>query len=88
MKPLIVKVLLRILNTNWLNPTPCRYDFVGNIDNFSRQDIESTLEVEPQMSLRRYLDIADRFKSCPISRVGITTIEPDGTYTENCDPRF
>ena len=78
-----IRILLALLNSRWLNPTPCRYDFVGNIDNFSRSDIEANLKEEPEMSLRRYLDIADRFKSCPISRVGITAIEPDGTYTQN-----
>jgi hypothetical protein len=87
MKMLIVRFLLSLLNTEFLNSTPCRYDFVGNVDNFSRSDIESTLRVEPDMTLRRYLDIADRFKACPISRVGVTAIEPDGTYTQNVDFR-
>ena len=56
MKNLLVRIFLRLLNTNFLNSTPCRYDFVGNVDNFSRQDIESTLKVEPDMTLRHYLE--------------------------------
>ena len=87
MKEMLVRILLRMLNTQYLNPTPCRYDFVGNVDNFSREDIESTLKMEPDMSLSRYLEIADRFKSCPISRTGITAIEADGSYTQNVDFR-
>lgn len=83
MRSLLVQALLQLLNTEFLNPTPCRYDFVGNIDNFSRENIASTLRQEPDMSLSRYLDIADRFKACPISRVGVTAIEPDGSYTQN-----
>lgn len=83
MKKLLVRILLRLLNTNFLNSTPCRYDFVGNIDNFSREDIESSLRAEPDMSLRRYLVIADRFKACPSSRIGITVIEEDGSYGTN-----
>lgn len=83
MRKVIVGLLLKVLNSGFLNQTPCRYDFVGNVDNFSREDIESTLRVEPDMSLRRYLDIADQFKACPISRIGVTAIEADGTYTEN-----
>ena len=83
MRRFAVSILLRILNSAWLNPTPCRYDFVGNLDNFSREDIESSLRQSPEMTLREYLEIADRFKSCPISRVGITAIEPDGSYTQN-----
>lgn len=88
MKKVIVKILLWILNSSFLNPTPCSYAFVGNIDNFSRDDIESNLQMEPEMSLRGYLDIADRFKASPISRIGITAIESDGSYTENVEPRF
>ena len=83
MKKFLIGILLRLLNTHFLNPTPCRYDFVGNVDNFSREDIASTLKVEPDMSLRRYLEIADRFKACPISRTGITVIEEDGSYSQN-----
>jgi hypothetical protein len=86
-RKLIVRRLLRLLNTQLLNPTPCRYDFVGNIDNFSREDIESSLRQSPAMTLQEYLDIANRFKACPVSRVGVTAIEPDGTYTHNVDFR-
>ena len=83
MRKLAIRLLLSMLNSRWLNQSPCSYAYVGNIDNFSRSDIEYTLKAEPGMTLRQYLDIADRFKSCPISRVGITAIEPDGTYTQN-----
>jgi hypothetical protein len=82
-RALVVKVLLAILNSRWLNQSPCKYEFVGNIDAFSREDIESSLRQEPGMTLRAYLDVADRFKACPISRIGITVIEPDGTYSQN-----
>lgn len=88
MRKAIIRALLAILNSRWLNPTPCRYEFVGNIDNFSRADIESSLRVNPAMSLQHYLDLANLFKACPVSRVGITAIEADGTYTQNCEPRF
>lgn len=88
MKKLIIKTLLSFLNSQWLNPSPCLYEFVGNVDAFSRSDIESNLRQEPNMTLREYLDCADRFKACPISRIGITAIEPDGTYTQNVDPKF
>src|ERR1700680_4010863 len=83
MRKIAVKLLLAVLNSRWLNQSPCRYDFVGNVDNFSRSDIEYSLKDAPSMTLREYLDIADRFKACPISRAGITVIEPDGTYSEN-----
>ena len=87
MKKLAIRLLLRILNGYFLNPTPCRYEFVGNVDAFSRSDIESTLKQSPTMTLREYLDLADRFKFCPISRTGLTVIEPDGSYTKNIEWR-
>ena len=83
MKKAIIAILLRVLNSSWLNATPCKYNFIGNIDNFSREDIESTLRQLPDITLREYLEIANRFKFCPISRTGITAIEPDGSYTQN-----
>ena len=83
MKKLVVGLLLRLLNSSWLNATPCKYAFVGNIDNFSREDIESTLKESPKITLREYLEIANRFKFCPISRIGVSVIESDGTYSLN-----
>jgi hypothetical protein len=87
MRNLLIRGLLAVLNSRWLNQTPCRYDFVGNIDNFSRQDIESSLRQDPAMTLQQYLELANRFKACPISRVGVTAIEADGSYTQNVDFR-
>jgi hypothetical protein len=46
MRKRITQILLAVLNSRWFNQTPCRYDFVGNIDNFSREDIESNLREE------------------------------------------
>ena len=83
MKKFIVKVLLRLLNCRWLNNTPCRYQFVGNVDAFSREDIEATIQNDPAITLRQYLATADQFKACPLSRAGVTVIESDGTYSLN-----
>ncbi|HEX3941368.1 MAG TPA: hypothetical protein VHX11_07800 [Acidobacteriaceae bacterium] len=87
MRKLFVRLLLSILNSRWLNHTPCKYEFVGNVDAFSRSDIEYRIAGSPEITLRQYLDAADRFKACPISRVGVTAIEPDGSYTRNVDFR-
>ena len=83
MKKFIVKGLLRLLNCRWLNNTPCRYEFVGNVDAFSRADIEAVLSSNPAITLQEYLDAANRFKTCPLSRVGVTVIESDGSYSVN-----
>lgn len=86
-RKLLIDLLLGMLNSRWLNPTPCRYEFVGNIDAFSRADIESTLRSDPEMTLQEYIDIANRFKYCPVSRTGVSVIEPDGSYSLNRDWR-
>ena len=82
MRKQIVRTLLAILNSRWLNGTPCKYEFVGNVDAFSRSDIEYTLMAHPLITLRQYLDVADRFKSCPISRNGLTVVEGDGSIRQ------
>lgn len=87
MKKTIVHFLLSLLNSRFLNQTPCKYEFVGNVDAFSRSDIESSLRQNPEMTLQQYIDIANRFKYCPISRVGVTVIEDDGSYSLNRDMR-
>jgi hypothetical protein len=87
LKATAVKCLLALLNSSFLNPTPCKYEFVGNVDAFSRADIEGTLKDAPTITLREYLDMADRFKTCPISKTGVTVIESDGTYSLNRDMR-
>ena len=84
---MIVHSLLNVLNSRFLNQTPCHYEFVGNVDAFSRSDIEATLRSDPQMTLQEYIDLANRFKSCPISRIGVSVIESDGSYSLNRDWR-
>ena len=87
MRKLLIKCFLSMLNGRFLNHTPCKYEFVGNLDAFSRSDIESTLRSDPDMTLQEYIDCANRFKACPISRTGVSVIEPDGTYSLNRDWR-
>jgi len=87
LRKIVVSAMLSMLNSRWLNATPCSFAFVGNVDNFSREDIEGTLENEPEITLREYLTRADRFKVCPASRIGVTVIEPDGSYTKNIEWR-
>jgi len=53
MKRAIVQLLLAILNSRWLNASPCKYEFVGNIDAFSRSDIESNIRTIVQAVLPR-----------------------------------
>src|SRR5580693_7479204 len=78
----IVKCLLCALNSRWLNQTPCKYAFVGNLDNFSRENLESEDKQQPGITVREILDAADRFMACPINNTGVTVMEGDGTNHE------
>lgn len=61
MKKYIIKVLLAILNYSWLNQTPCKYEFVGNIDNFSRSFLQSYVQQNPHLLVRELI----MEKNCP-----------------------
>jgi hypothetical protein len=75
-------VLLRALNSTFLNPTPCQYEYVGNVDAFSRRFLGSSEQQQSGITVKQILDDADMFKACPISKNGLTVIEPDGTTHE------
>ena len=82
MKSFIVKTLLAILNGSFLNNSPCRYGFINNIDAFDYTNLQYEVEMRPDVSVKEILEQADRFKSCPINKNGLTVIEPDGTMHE------
>ncbi len=78
MKSMIVRFLLAILNHPWLNPSPCRYGFIGNVDAFEYSNLASEYKMRPGITVKTVLEEADRFRSCPISKNGLTVIEPGG----------
>jgi len=69
MKKTIIKFLLFILNSEWLNNTPCKYAFVGNLDNFSTESLESEVRQNPHVMVREILYQAKMFKNCPCNSV-------------------
>lgn len=82
MKKACIKTLLWLLNSRFLNPTPCRYGFIGNIDAFSYENLASEQEQRPGITVKTILDEADRFRSCPLRERGLTVLESDGTSRE------
>lgn len=79
MRKLIIKILLATLNSRWLNPSPCRYGFIGNVDAFEYSHLASEESQRPGVTVKTILEEADRFKSCPVSKNGgLQVIEPDG----------
>ena len=83
MRKIVIQVLLKILNSHFLNQTPCRYGFIGNVDAFSYENLASEEEQRPGITVKTVLKEADRFRSCPIRNGGgLTVLESDGTSHE------
>lgn len=81
-KKVICDTLLAILNSRFLNGTPCRYEFCGNIDAFSRENLESEDIQQPGITVREVLNLANSFKLCPMGTdSGIAVLE-DGKWRE------
>ncbi len=77
LKKTIVRILLRLLNSKSLNSSPCKYAFVGNLDNFSRENLESEDRQTPGITVKEMLINADRFKNCGKGQCGLQVIEGD-----------
>jgi len=75
----IIGLLLKALNSQFLNSSPCRYGFIGNLDAFSYENLAAEEKQRPGITVRTILDEADRFRSCPLRNHGVTVLEADGT---------
>ncbi len=78
MKRGIIDILLKALNSRFLNPTPCHYGYIGNVDAFSYDNLASEEKQRPGISVKTILEEADRFRSCPLRKGSLTVLEPDG----------
>jgi hypothetical protein len=81
MKKRVVRFLLAVLNSRWLNQTPCEYGFINNVEAFSYANLRSELISRPDLKVSQVLAEADAFKSCPLKTNGLTVIE-DGIARE------
>jgi len=77
MKKLTIRALLAVLNSRLLNQTPCRFGFIGNIDTFSYEELSNEEKQQPGITVREVLEVADRFRSCPMRKDGLAVIEGD-----------
>lgn len=75
----MVRLLLRLLNTDFLNHSPCRYGWINNIDAFSYETLVYEEAMRPGITVRTVIEEADRWKTCPINKNGLTVLESDGT---------
>ena len=77
MKRHVIRSLLAVLNSRWLNSSPCLYGFIGNIDAFSYENLRFEESQRPGITVRTILEEADRFRTCPIGN-GLRVIMPEG----------
>ena len=77
MKRRIIRVLLAILNSRWLNQSPCEYGYINNVDAFSYSNLTSEEKMRPGITVKAILEDADRFRCCPMKPTGVTLIEDD-----------
>ena len=71
----IVRLLLAALNSRWLNPTPCEYGFIGNVEAFSLSNLESEEKQRPGITVKTIIAEARTFKSCALGKSGLLVID-------------
>jgi hypothetical protein len=70
----IVRLLLAALNSRWLNPSPCRYGYIGNVDAFELDHLRSEESQRPGITVATIIREAETFSSCGLKN-GLTVIE-------------
>jgi hypothetical protein len=80
-RALVIKLLLRLLNSRWLNSTPCAYGFIGNVDAFSLEYLRAEARQRTGITVAQIIYEADLFRSCPMTHTGLYVIE-DGKVRE------
>lgn len=68
MKTHITRFLLSLLNSRWLNHSPCRYGYINNIDAFDLGNLESELKQRPDLTVAQLLKEAAAWRACPMAR--------------------
>jgi hypothetical protein len=61
-----------------MNPGPCRYGHINNIDAFEMDNLKSEEKQRPGITVKTIIEEAERFKMCPL-RSGLTVIEGETT---------
>jgi len=79
---IIVRSLLWILNSRWINRSPCEYGFIGNVDAFTYSHLKSEEKQRPGITVAQILHEADMFRACPMRKDGVTVLEADGSSRE------
>jgi len=82
MRRRVINLLLAILNSRFLNQSPCEYGYINGIDAMSYQELVNEDKQQPGITVREVLLYIDRFRACPLRKDGFTVIEGDGEQRE------
>lgn len=75
MNKVLVKALLGILNSKFLNESPCGYGYINGIDAVSYQELVNEDKQQPGITVREVIECINQFKTCPLRKGGLTVIE-------------
>lgn len=62
------KILLKILN--WLNRTPSYYGLVNNCDIYSKEFLDQSAEMEPEITLKKFMADMAKMNECLDGKCG------------------
>ena len=63
MKSLVIRACLAVLNSRWINGTPCKYAFVGNIDAFSYEHLKSEESQRPGVTVKQIISESEAWRA-------------------------
>lgn len=78
MKNLLLKIL------NWLDESPAKYGFINNIENYSREFLEESARMEPDVTLSQFMKDMRTMDNC-ISQNGDFTVIQNGEFREGTE---
>ncbi len=65
------------MRSEFVNKTPCRYGFIGNVDAFSIDNLRSEVKMRPDVTVSLIIREAELFRACPLNPNGLKVIEGD-----------
>lgn len=75
MKRHIIRILLRILNSPWLNSTPGRYVLANGIEAFTLNDLRAEVAQKPSVTVDEVVRMAETWGACPVRNNGLSVLE-------------
>lgn len=68
MKRFLQRLLLGLLNSEWLNGTPCCFEFCNNIDAFTLESLRAEEKQRPGITVAQVIREAELFMACDIGK--------------------